>query len=100
MKEITDYLEWKETGTHSLRKYRANEIYEKSGHDIEMVRAFLNHSSVLTSQRYIRRSDAQLEKAISESIKIVQHFYQINTDFAIFSQKQAKSSGKSAFHHF
>ena len=71
MKEITDYLELKETGTHSLRKYRANEIYEKSGHDIEMVRAFLNHSSVLTSQRYIRRSDAQLEKAISESVKIV-----------------------------
>ncbi len=71
MKEITDYLELKETGTHSLRKFRANVLYEESGHDIELVCNFLNHSSVNVTRSYIRRSDEQMEKAISKTVKIV-----------------------------
>ena len=71
MKEITDYLELKETGTHSLRKFRANVLYEESGHDIELVCSFLNHSSVNVTRAYIRRSDEQMEKAISKTVKIV-----------------------------
>ena len=71
MRNICEYLDLENTSTHSLRKMKAEKIYNETNHDIELVRAFLNHSSVLTSQRYIRRSDAQLEKAISNSVTLV-----------------------------
>lgn len=56
--------------THSLRKMAACQIYDNTGHDIEAVCSFLQHSSVNTSRVYIRRSDAQLEKAINNIVDL------------------------------
>lgn len=71
LRAATAYLGLENTSTHSLRKYAANRLFEASGHNIEVVRAFLNHSSVRTTQTYIRRSDAQMEEAIGKMIDIV-----------------------------
>ena len=70
MRAITGYLNLPETSTHSLRKYRANEIYEQTNHDIELVCAYLQHSDIKITRQYIKRSDAQLEKAISQSVSL------------------------------
>ena len=68
LRAATAYLGLKNCSTHSLRKYRACCLYDSTGHDIEAVAAFLNHSSINTTRRYIRRSDAQLETAITASV--------------------------------
>lgn len=70
LRAMTDYLDLPETSTHSLRKFKANELYEASGHDIELVCTFLNHSSVNTTRAYLRRSDEQMEKAISNTVTL------------------------------
>lgn len=71
MRGATNYLGLENISTHSLRKKIANDIYEKSGHDIEAVCAFLQHSDPKISRSYIRRSDAQLESAISKAISVI-----------------------------
>lgn len=71
LQAATKYLNYKDTSTHSLRKMAAQAIYENTGHDIEAVAEFLNHSSVNTSRAYIRRTDEQLEKAIVSAVCIV-----------------------------
>ena len=70
LRSITDYLGLPETSTHSLRKYRANVLYEQTNHDIELVCTFLQHSDTKITRHYIKRSDAQLEKAISNSVTL------------------------------
>lgn len=71
LRAATSYLGLENTSTHSLRKMAANKLFEASGYNIEVVRAFLNHSSVRTTQTYIRRSDAQMEEAINKMVNIV-----------------------------
>lgn len=71
LRAVTDYLGLEDTSTHSLRKLAANTLYEQSNHDIEIVREFLNHSSVRVTQAYLRRSDAQMENAINNMVNIV-----------------------------
>lgn len=71
LRAATAYLGFKDCSTHSLRKMIACKIFDDTGHDIEAVAEFLNHSSINTSRRYIRRSDEQLEKAITASVHIV-----------------------------
>ena len=70
LRSVTAYLEMDNISSHSFRKYAAQQLFSKSGHDIELVREWLQHSSVKTTQVYLRRSDAQLEKAISENISL------------------------------
>lgn len=70
MRYITKELNLDKTSTHSFRKLCANRLYESTGHDIEAVCAFLNHSSTDTTRKYIRRSDEQLEKAINNIIDL------------------------------
>ena len=70
LRAATAFLGLKDCSTHSLRKFRACSLYESTGHDIEAVCAFLNHSSINTTRRYIRRSDAQLEEAITATVSI------------------------------
>lgn len=71
LRQVTDFLELEDVSTHSLRKSCASRIYEQTGHDIEAVRAFLNHSDTRITQTYIRRTDAQLEAAIKNSSILV-----------------------------
>lgn len=70
LKQVTEYLGYENISTHSLRKYAGTKIYEASGFDIEMVRSFYQHASVTTTQRYIKRSTAQLEKAIIDTLTL------------------------------
>lgn len=71
LRAVTDYLGIENCSTHSLRKKCATDIYEKSGHDIEAVCSFLQHSDTKITRVYLRRSDSNLEKAISKAVSIV-----------------------------
>lgn len=65
LKIVTDYLKLNNISTHSFRKLYAVTAYEKNNNDIELVKELLNHSSIATTQRYIRVS----QKAINEASK-------------------------------
>lgn len=71
LRAVTGYLNLENTSTHSFRKMAACSLYEASGHDIETVCEFLNHSSTAVTRAYIKRSDAQLESAINKMVNIV-----------------------------
>ena len=53
LKIITDYLGYKNIGTHSFRKLFAHTLYEESGHDIELVRHVSVSYTHLNSHSYI-----------------------------------------------
>ena len=71
LRAVTAYLGLDNVSSHSFRKCIATDMYNKTGHDIEAVREFLNHSSTKITQAYIKRSDAQLETAIENCVDIV-----------------------------
>lgn len=66
LKIITDYLGYKNIGTHSFRKLFAHTLYEESGHDIELVRHVLNHSDIKTTMRYLGVSVKKLKEMSSK----------------------------------
>lgn len=61
LKIITEYLGYKNVGTHSFRKLFAHTLYEESGYDIEIVRHVLNHSDIKTTMRYLGVSAKKLK---------------------------------------
>ena len=71
LKKVADYLGYENIGTHSFRKFFASELYEDNNHDIELVRELLQHSSVVTTQRYIKRSPKAVEEALRKHIFII-----------------------------
>lgn len=71
LQKVSDYLGYENIGTHSFRKFFAADLYESNGHDIELVRELLQHSSTTTTQRYIKRSSQQVEAAIQKHVFIV-----------------------------
>lgn len=71
LRAVTGYLGLDDVSSHSFRKYAANALYETTGHDIEAVCEFLNHSSTAVTRAYIKRSDAQLESAIEKCVNII-----------------------------
>lgn len=70
LKIITDYLELSNISTHSMRKMYAILQYKNNDNNIELVKELLNHSSIATTQRYIRVHQEEIDKA-SESICIL-----------------------------
>lgn len=70
LRALTDTLGLDNVSTHSFRKLAAQTLYDKSGHDIEIVCTFLQHSDTVTTRRYIRRSDPKVEKAINSIIDL------------------------------
>lgn len=68
IRQVCEYLELENVSTHSFRKTCACRIYENTNHDIEAVCEFLQHSDIKVTRHYIKRSDAQLENAISKSV--------------------------------
>lgn len=70
IRHIRAELGLEKISTHSLRKFCATNLYERTGHDIEAVCSFLQHSSTDTTRHYIRRTDAQLEKAINNIVDL------------------------------
>ena len=71
LRAVTAYLGLDDVSSHSFRKMAACSLYEATGHDIEAVCEFLNHSSTRVTREYIRRSDAQLEAAIEKCVNII-----------------------------
>jgi len=63
LKIITDYLGLNNIGTHSFRKMYATYVYETNNNNIELLKELLNHTSVATTQRYIRTSQAVINAA-------------------------------------
>ncbi|OJT80400.1 integrase [Clostridioides difficile] len=55
---ICKHLNLYNISTHSFRKLYATTQFEKSNNNLELVKELLNHSSVATTQRYIRGNSA------------------------------------------
>ena len=70
LRQVCDFLELENISTHSFRKKIASDMYNKT-HDIEVVREFLQHSSVTITQKYIQRNSKQVEEAILGSVDLV-----------------------------
>ena len=63
LKTVTNYLGLDNISTHSFRKMNATIAYEDNGHNLELVKELLNHTSVATTQRYIRVSQQIINTA-------------------------------------
>lgn len=63
LKIVCDYLELENISTHSFRKMYATNQYEANNNNIELVKELLNHSSIETTQRYIRVSQKEINRA-------------------------------------
>lgn len=68
LKDTADFLGLEGVGTHSFRKGYATNIYINNNYNIELVRALLNHSSCVVSQRYIGIGSKELEDAIQKNV--------------------------------
>lgn len=69
LKVVCNHLGLNNISTHSWRKLYATTQYELNNHNLELVKELLNHSSIATTQRYIRVSQKEINKA-SESFYI------------------------------
>lgn len=70
LKLVCDYLGYQGIGSHSFRKYFATSIYVNNHYDINLVRVLLQHSSTITTQRYIGLQSEEIENALQKHIKI------------------------------
>lgn len=70
LKLVCDYLGYSGIGSHSFRKYFATSIYVNNHYDINLVRVLLQHSSAVTTQRYIGLQRQEIENALQNHIKL------------------------------
>lgn len=70
LKLVCDYLGYFGIGSHSFRKYFATSIYVNNHYDINLVRVLLQHSSTVTTQRYIGLQSKDIENALQNHIKL------------------------------
>lgn len=70
LKLVCDYLGYEGIGSHSFRKYFATSIYVNNHYDINLVRVLLQHSSTVTTQRYIGLQSKDIENALQNHIKL------------------------------
>ena len=70
LKLVCDYLGYSGIGSHSFRKYSATSIYVSNHYDINLVRVLLQHSSTVTTQRYIGLQSKDIENALQNHIKL------------------------------
>ena len=61
-------LPLRQYGTHSARKLFATKVYVENDYNIELVRVLLQHSSVVTTQRYIGIQQKQVEDALAGTV--------------------------------
>lgn len=69
---VCNYLDYKDIGTHSFRKYFARTVYNDTA-DLELVRVLLNHSSIAITQKYIGVSQERVNE-VSKSIDFTNAF--------------------------
>lgn len=70
LKLVCDHLGYSGIGSHSFRKYFATSIYVNNHYDINLVRVLLQHSSTVTTQRYIGLQSKDIENALQNHIKL------------------------------
>lgn len=70
LKKVCDALGYQNISTHSFRKWYATDIYNQNGHDIILVQQLLQHSSPMTTRRYIGISEEKVEQAIASHVLI------------------------------
>ena len=68
---VCDYLGYEGISTHSFRKWYATEIYKANGFDIDLVQRLLQHSSAVTTQRYIGIEPQRIEEAIQNHAQLI-----------------------------
>ena len=64
---ITNYLQLSNISSHSFRKLYSMTVYNQTDGDIELLKELLNHTSIATTQKYIRRTQEEINK-VSASI--------------------------------
>lgn len=68
---VCNYLSYNNISTHSFRKLFSYSIYVNNNYNIELVRVLLQHSSVVTTQRYIGLQTREIENALQKHIMLV-----------------------------
>lgn len=63
LKIVTDYLDLINVSTHSFRKMYATMQYELNGRDAILVKDLLNHSSMATTEKYVRLNQKKINEA-------------------------------------
>jgi len=71
LKLACDHLKISGIASHSFRKYFATSIYVNNNYNIELVRVLLQHSSVVTTQRYLSIQTREIENALQNHIMLV-----------------------------
>lgn len=71
LKLVCNYLGYNGIGTHSFRKLFATSIYINNHYDINLVRVLLQHTSAITTQRYIGLQRQEVEEALQKHIKLL-----------------------------
>ena len=64
VKKAADTLGYHNIGTHSFRKYFSMHVYNKTK-DIQIVQHLLNHSSLVTTQRYLGVDQEKIDEVSS-----------------------------------
>lgn len=68
---VCNYLNYNNISTHSFRKLFSYSIYVNNNYNIELVRVLLQHSSVVTTQRYIGLQTREIEDALRNHIMLI-----------------------------
>ncbi|MGL5330149.1 MAG: tyrosine-type recombinase/integrase [Peptostreptococcaceae bacterium] len=68
---VCDTLGLDGIGTHSFRKYFATQIYINNNYNIQLVSHLLQHSSVVTTQKYIGIQQKDIEDALNKHIHLL-----------------------------
>lgn len=68
---LCNHLGYNNVSTHSFRKFFSYSIYVENNYNIELVRVLLQHSSVVTTQRYLGIQTREIENALQKHVKLV-----------------------------
>ena len=73
IKKACDALgdDYRNVSSHSARKTFGTNAYEASGHDLELVRRLLQHSSAATTARYLNISDEKIEQVLTNAAELI-----------------------------
>lgn len=71
LSSVCKYLQLTGIGSHSFRKSFACLIYINNQYNIELVRQLLQHSSIITTQRYLGIGSKELEDALHNHINLL-----------------------------
>ncbi|HBG3822395.1 tyrosine-type recombinase/integrase [Clostridioides difficile] len=70
LKIMCNFLNIQNISTHSFRKMYATQQFKKNNNNLYLVKELLNHTSIATTQRYIRVSQKDIDKASKDFLLI------------------------------